>query len=98
MEALRVHPNVSTDPNVKIHHDNAFNWYDFDENATSMQQIRTTVDDRNLTTAEDPSLRNLRIARRRFMAIIDRSSASEERSGMTLQLPGVVAIKDLLAE
>jgi hypothetical protein len=98
MEALRVHPNVPMDPNAKVHHDNAFNWYDFDENITSMEQVRTTVDDRSVTLADDKSLRNLRIARRRFMAIIDRSFSNAGRDSDTAEVPEIVAIKDLPAE
>jgi hypothetical protein len=77
---------VPTDPNLKIHHDNAFNWYDFDSGGGAMNSFFTTVDDRTATLKEDPSLRNLRVGRRRFIALIDRSILNP--------LPRIVAVKD----
>ncbi|HVS70637.1 MAG TPA: type II secretion system protein GspK [Phycisphaerae bacterium] len=100
LEALRVHPNVSADPQQKIHHDNAWNWYDFDEGGNSMPGDKATVDDPTLTLKDDSYLRNLRIARRRFIGLIDRSyteTAPEvnETAYTPFTLPHIVAVEDL---
>ncbi|HVX84354.1 MAG TPA: hypothetical protein VH253_06020 [Phycisphaerae bacterium] len=95
LEALRVHPNVSADPQRKIHHDNAHNWYDFDEGGNSMPGDKATVDDPTLTLKDDSYLRNLRIAHRRFIGIIDRSYANYQRGNPNFTLPRIVALEDL---
>jgi hypothetical protein len=95
LEALRVHPNVSSDPQRKPHHDNANNWYDFDEGGNSMPSDKATVDDSTLTLKNDSYLRNLRIAHRRFIGIIDRSYANYQRGDFNFTLPRIVALEDL---
>jgi hypothetical protein len=61
-------------------HNNGADWYD----------TASTTDDPNVATAK-----NLRLARLRWLAIVDRSFCNYNVSNANFQLPRVVAIKDL---
>ena len=91
LEAIRVHPNV-----VALGlHDNKYSWYD-ESGANTPFTISSatdvaTTDDPHATTTTYPNLRNLRVARRRWVAIVDRSWSNTTKT----IVPRIVAMKDL---
>ena len=92
MEAIKVHPN--TGKTLSQTHDNGLSWYDR-VTAGTVAATGTTDDSSYIPPNNTTPVFNLRVSKRRWVAIVDRSWCNYSRGDPNFVLPRVVAIKDL---